>query len=214
MGNDSLIIERQAIGPFMKNGFVVGCTETSEAVYIDPGDEVEVLMNWVNKEGLTLKSILNTHGHADHICGIGSVKECLDIPIYLHEADRFLYDSLPQQGAWMGFKYDIAPPVDLFLDDNDVIHFGKHSIRVHHTPGHSPGSVSFEIDEHVFCGDLLFSGSIGRTDLPGGDLETLLASVRSKIFPLGDNKILHSGHGPDTTIGEERSSNPFLTGIR
>lgn len=210
MSSTEFIIEQKAVEPFMKNGYVLGCPSTGRAAYIDPGDEAEQCLAWIDAEGLELVSILSTHGHMDHICGVGTVKEKWDVPVYLHPEDRFLYDALPEQGQWFGFSYTPAPIPDRQLEAGQKIPVGDLTLRVHHTPGHSPGSVCFETHGQIFCGDLIFAGSIGRTDLPGGSQAVLLESIRTQILPRGDEKVLHPGHGPATTIGRERLTNPFL----
>ncbi len=206
------LIEMRAVAPMMKNGYLLACPQTRKAAYIDPGDEVEEMIELLQDRGLELAAIFNTHAHMDHICGIRRIKGKWDVPIYLHPADEFLYQALPQQGEWFGFQYEPAPPIDRYFDEGDVLSLGHLRIRVHHTPGHSPGSVSLEVDRHLFCGDLVFAGSVGRTDLPGGDPRLLLGMIREKILSLPDSTILHPGHGPATTVGRERLTNPFLNG--
>jgi len=206
---DPMIFDRAA-EPFMKNGYLVVCPETDEALYIDPGDEAPFLLDWAEKRLFRIVAIANTHGHLDHISGVRAVKEKFDVPIYLHPADEDLYNRLSEQAAWFGLNYSPPPPIDRFYSDGDVFRVGKLEFHVHHTPGHSPGGVCLELGEHVFCGDLIFLGSIGRTDLPGGCYETLINSIREKLLPLGDEKRLHCGHGPETSIGRERRENPFL----
>ena len=196
----------------MKNGYVVACRDTRQAAYIDPGDEASELLAFLRAENLELISILNTHGHMDHICGNRAVKDAFDVPIYLHRDDEFLYAALRKQGQWFGFDYEPAPPVDRYLVDGQRLEIGALEIQVHHTPGHSPGSVSLEVDDHIFCGDLIFAGSVGRTDLPGGAPRLLLRMIRERILPLGEDKVLHPGHGPSTTVGREKLTNPFLNG--
>jgi hydroxyacylglutathione hydrolase len=212
MSESSPLIQSSSREPFLKNGYIVACPETRDAVYIDPGDEVPSLLEWLQQKELQLKVIANTHGHLDHISGVKAVKEKYDVPIYLHRDDDPLYNLLSQQASWFGLKYEPAPPVDRFYSDGDTFKVGTLEFRVHHTPGHSPGGVCLELEDRVFCGDLIFAGSIGRTDLPGGSFDTLMNSIRQKLLPLGDSRILHCGHGPDTTIGQERRENPFLVG--
>ena len=210
-----MIVEVRAEPPFYKNGFVVGCERTHEGVIIDPGDEVDGLLAVVRDHDLDIKYILLTHAHIDHITGVATAKDAVDAPVYLHKDDLFLYDSVEQQGAMLGFKVRRQPPIDVFYDLSPI-HFGGYEVRVHHTPGHCPGGVCLQIGKtatagkDLFVGDTLFAGSIGRTDLPGGDYETLLRSITEVLFPLGDDSVVHSGHGPDTTIGSERTTNPFV----
>jgi hydroxyacylglutathione hydrolase len=211
-----MIIESQAVGPFFKNGFVVGCDATREAVIIDPGDEVASLLAFADRNGLVIGRILLTHAHVDHVTGVAAAKRALNAPIYLHKDDLFLYERVVEMGALFGLHVEPQPPIDRFYTAAEVIPFGRYEARVHHTPGHCPGGVCLQIGEagrpgkELFVGDTLFAGSIGRTDLPGGDYSTLIASIRNVLLPLGDDAVVHSGHGPDTTIGEERRKNPFL----
>ena len=211
-----MIVESQAVGPFFKNGFVAGCEETNEAVLIDPGDEVPSLLAFAERSGLAIRHILLTHAHIDHITGVAAAKRALNVPTYLHRDDLFLYDQAVEMGALFGLKVEPQPPIDVFYTPAHVITFGTYEVRVHHTPGHCPGGVCLQIGkkgtsgQELFVGDTLFAGSIGRTDLPGGDYNTLIGSIRNVLFPFGDAAVVHSGHGPDTTIGEERRTNPFL----
>ena len=211
-----MIVESQAVGPFFKNGFVVGCEETKDAILIDPGDEVASLLAFVERGGLTIRHILLTHAHVDHVTGVAAAKRALGVPIYLHRDDLFLYERAVEMGAMFGLDVEPQPPIDVFYTLSDVITFGTYDVRVHHTPGHCPGGVCLQIGKkgtpakELFVGDTLFAGSIGRTDLPGGDHATLIAAIRNVLFPLGDDAIVHPGHGPDTTIGQERRTNPFL----
>lgn len=211
-----MIVESQAVGPFFKNGFVVGCEETCEAVLIDPGDEVASLLAFAERSRLSIRHILLTHAHVDHVTGVAAAKRALNVPIHLHKDDLFLYDRAVEMGAMFGLTVEPQPPIDRFYAPTQTIPFGTYEARVHHTPGHCPGGVCLQIGKantngnELFVGDTLFAGSIGRTDLPGGDYDTLIASIRNVLFPLGDEAIVHSGHGPDTTIGKERLTNPFL----
>ena len=201
----------------MKNGFVVACDESPDAVMIDPGDEVEALLAAIDGRGLTVASILLTHAHVDHITGVGRAKAALGASVWLHRDDLLLYDGAVDQGRLFGLRVDAPPSVDHFYDPAGApIRFGSCVVDVRHTPGHSPGGVCLAAgrrgtsDRELFVGDTLFAGSIGRTDLPGGDYDTLLRSIRTVLFTFPDGTVVHAGHGPDTTIGDERRSNPFL----
>ncbi len=202
--------------PFYKNGYVLGCEQTKRAIVIDPGDEVDQLLDIVERERLRVDHILLTHAHIDHVSGLSRAKSVLDAPIHLHADDLPLYRGVLQQGELFGLKVDEPPPVDSFYDLSSPIVFGNISIDVLHTPGHTPGGVSLlagvtgQPRKKVFLGDTLFAGSIGRTDLPGGDYDTLIGSIRNVLFKLADDVEVFSGHGPKTMIGQERRTNPFL----
>jgi hydroxyacylglutathione hydrolase len=210
-----MIVEVRAVAPFYKNGFVVGCERTREAVLIDPGDEVDQLLGAVQELEVEPQYILLTHAHVDHITGVAFARETFDVPVYLHRDDLFLYERAVDQGAMFGFKVRQPPPVDAYYDGSPVL-FGDYEVTIHHTPGHCPGGVCLQIGrkdtagDHLFVGDTLFAGSIGRTDLPGGDYDVLMRSITQVLFPLGDEAIVHPGHGPDTTIRRERTTNPFV----
>lgn len=212
-----MILEVRASAPFFKNGFVVGCDRTREAVVIDPGDEADELIAAVRRHDLRVTYVLLTHAHLDHITGVGRAKEAFDAPVYLHKDDLPLYTHASEQGRMFGFDIEQPPPVDAFYDMMPM-HFGEFEVRVHHTPGHCPGGICLQVGgrglgegvSHLFVGDTLFAGSIGRTDLPGGNYDLLMRSITEVLFPLGDEAIVHSGHGPDTTIGRERKTNPFV----
>jgi len=211
-----MIIEAQAAGPFVQNGYVVGCEQTREAVVIDPGDGVGELLAFADRERLTIRHILLTHAHLDHVTGVAAAKRVLKVPVYLHKDDLFLYQRVVEQGASFGLRIEAQPPIDVYYTPGQPIAFGTLDATPHHTPGHCPGGVCLAIAprgrpaKDLFVGDTLFAGSIGRTDLPGGDYNTLIASIRNVLFPFGDDAIVYSGHGPTTTIGHERATNPFL----
>jgi glyoxylase-like metal-dependent hydrolase (beta-lactamase superfamily II) len=210
-----MILEVRAVAPFYKNGFVVACERTREAVIIDPGDEVDELIGVVRDYDVDVRHILLTHAHIDHITGVAAAKDAYDAPVYLHRDDLFLYEGAVQQGAMFGFRVRQPPPIDVYYDGSPI-EFGDYGVQVHHTPGHCPGGVCLQVgkkDErgaHLFVGDTLFAGSIGRTDLPGGDHSVLMRSITRVLFSLGDASIVHPGHGPDTTIERERTTNPFV----
>ena len=210
-----MIVESQAVGPFFKNGFVVGCERTRDAVIIDPGDEVASLLAFAAQEKLAIRHILLTHAHVDHVTGVAAAKRALGVPVYLHRDDQFWYDRVVESGAMFGLNVEPQPPIDVYYTADQVITFGDYEARPHHTPGHCPGGVCLQIgtaggNSELFVGDTLFAGGIGRTDLPGGDYATLIATIRNVLFAFGDEAVVHPGHGPDTTIGQERRNNPFL----
>jgi hydroxyacylglutathione hydrolase len=213
-----MIIETHAVEPFFKNGFVLGCEKTRDAVVIDPGDEVDLLVDAVSRHGLTVRYILLTHAHLDHVTGVGRAKQAFGAPVGLHQADNFLYEGVVQQGQMFGLRVERQPAVDFFYDGEGPWRFGTYGAWVHHTPGHCPGGVCLAIGREgeekrtLIVGDTLFAGSIGRTDLPGGDLATLLASIRNVLFAFPDDTVVHPGHGEPTTIGREKRTNPFLAG--
>ena len=211
-----MILEVRAVGPFYKNGFVVGCERTREGVLIDPGDEVDELLGAAFEADVQVQRILLTHAHVDHVTGVAAAKEALNVPVHLHRDDLFLYEQAVEHGRMFGLKVRPQPPIDAFYDDSPL-GFGDYTVTVLHTPGHCPGGVCLQIGRtgqpeptHLFVGDTLFAGSIGRTDLPGGDYGLLMRSITGVLLPLGDDALVHPGHGPDTTIGRERRTNPFL----
>ena len=211
-----MLLESRAVGPFFKNGFLIGCEETREAALIDPGDEVQELLDLAVRHHLTIGHILLTHAHVDHVTGVAAAKRALGVPVYLHADDLFLYNDAVQHGALFGLRVEPPPPVDHFYEPGQVIAVGAYDVRPHHTPGHCPGGVCLQVGRRgtvgsqLFVGDTLFAGSIGRTDLPGGDYDTLMHSIRTVLFAFGDDAEVYPGHGPSTTIGRERRSNPFL----
>ncbi|HXW08954.1 MAG TPA: MBL fold metallo-hydrolase [Vicinamibacterales bacterium] len=213
-----MLLESRAVEPFRKNGFVVGCEETREGVVIDPGDEVELLLDAVTDLGLTTRYILLTHAHLDHITGVGRAKAALGAPVGLHRDDEFLYRGIVQQGLAFGFQVSPQPPVDFYYDGEGPWRFGRYVVDVRHTPGHCPGGVCLAIGREgdsarvLFVGDTLFAGSIGRTDLPGGDEATLLRSIREVLFSYPDDTPVYPGHFAPTTVGRERRTNPYLAG--
>ncbi len=214
----ALIIETRAVAPFHKNGFVLACEGAREAILVDPGDEVEDLLRIVEARGLTVGLILLTHAHMDHVSGVARAKRATGARIGVHRDDVFLYNAAVEQGRVFGYSLEQPPPPDFDLGTAGSLTFGACEVRVHHTPGHSPGGVCLQVvapgeaETHLFVGDTLFSGSIGRTDLPGGDYATLMRSIRDVLFGFDDSAVVHAGHGLDTTIGRERATNPFLNG--
>ena len=205
-----MIIKTLAVGPIMANCYIVGCDNTKQAAVIDPGDDSDRILMTLAESKLTVKYILNTHGHFDHVGANRRMKDATGAELMIHAQDAPMLDSLPQAAASFGMSAESSPPPDKTIDDGDAITFGDITFKVLHTPGHSPGGVSFHADGVVFVGDTLFAGSIGRTDFAGGDFDTLIASVKNKLFPLGDDVTVYTGHGPTTTIGQEKRMNPFL----
>lgn len=200
--------------PFYQNAYLLAA-DTGQAAIIDPGDGTEALVDRARALDLDVVSILLTHAHLDHISGVALARRTFDAPVHLHPADRFLYESIVEQGRLFGLEMSAQPAVDRELAAGLIVNIGPLAIRVHETPGHSPGGVVFEIrepDGHItlLTGDTLFAGSIGRTDLPGGDRTTLVNSIRRVLLVFGDDVPAYPGHGEPTTIGNERAGNPFL----
>jgi glyoxylase-like metal-dependent hydrolase (beta-lactamase superfamily II) len=218
-----MIIEEITVTAFQQHTRILGCEETKQAICIDPGDEAERIVETLERFDLTLQAIALTHAHLDHVGGVAALKKLKpDARINLHKDDEFMYQALPEQPTWigipraqwqaLGFVFEPPPPVDEYWTDRQRYKVGKLEFEVLHCPGHTPGHVVlFESRERkVFVGDVLFAGSIGRTDLPGGSTEQLLLSIKQKLLTLGDDVEVFSGHGPVTTIGVERKTNPFL----
>lgn len=205
-----------AAPPFFKNGYLVACEQTREAVLIDPGDEVGELLDAARAMHATVKMILLTHAHLDHVTGVADARSATHAPIWLHRDDLFLYENVVEQGRMFGLTVEPQPEVDHYYEPQQRLWFGNLIVEVSHTPGHCPGGVCLAIGREgttgreLFVGDTLFAGSIGRTDLPGGNHAQLIRSIRDVLLAYPDDTIVHSGHGPDTTVGEERRSNPFL----
>jgi hydroxyacylglutathione hydrolase len=218
-----MIIEEITVTAFQQHTRIVGCEETKQAICIDPGDEAERIVETLERHGLTLQAIALTHAHLDHVGGVAALKKLQPAAkIILHEGDEFMYRALPEQPSWigiprsqwaaLGFAFETPPAVDRYWTDGEKYAVGKLEFEVRHCPGHTPGHVVlYEASEQkVFVGDVLFAGSIGRTDLPGGSMPQLLSSIKHKLLTLPDETEVYSGHGPVTTIGEERLTNPFL----
>jgi hydroxyacylglutathione hydrolase len=202
-------------GVFAENCYLVVDEQAKQCAVVDPGEEAGLILHKIEETGATLVGIWLTHAHLDHVVGVARVaEETRGAPIWLHPGDRALYDAVPQQAGAFG----LAPPPDLPAPNRDMVHgaqltVGRLRFEVRHAPGHSPGSVCLIGHGVAFSGDVLFAGSIGRTDLPGGDFETLISSIERELLSLPDETIVYSGHGPETTIGRERRTNPFLTGV-
>jgi hydroxyacylglutathione hydrolase len=214
-----LIVKMLQVGPIMTNCYIVGCEETKQGAIIDPGGNGDRILAEVRQLGLDIKYVVNTHGHFDHTLANQEVMEGLTESqqqpplLAIHQADAPMLKN-GGGAALFGLTGFSSPPVDVYLEEGDVLTLGQVKLKVLYTPGHSMGSVSLlnEEEKAVFDGDVLFNMGIGRTDLSGGDFETLMDSIRNKLLTLPDDTVVYSGHGPATTIGRERAGNPFLTG--
>jgi len=205
-----VILQRIPVGPLQVNCFLIGCPQTREAAIIDPGDEGERILDVLRRLELTAKLVINTHGHFDHIGANRLVVERTGAELLIHRADLPLLENAARHAAMYGLQVTASVPPTQLLDGGEALELGTLNLRVLPTPGHSPGGISLCVDGHVFTGDALFAGSIGRTDLPGSDTEQLLAAIREQLLSLPDETIVHPGHGPDTSIGREKLSNPFF----
>jgi len=207
-------IETIVVSPLQVNCYLVWSKEGRSGVIIDPGDEDERIVERIDRNEVKPAAILLTHGHADHIGAVEPLKRTYDIPLYIGREDEALLSS-PSANVSAFFGYEIScPPADQTVADGDNIRIGGLSFTILATPGHTPGGVCYYTGRHLFCGDTLFMGSIGRTDLPGGDSRQLIKSIEKNILSLPDETICYPGHGPVTSVGRERTGNPFLTGGR
>lgn len=205
-----MIIDTLAVGPIMANCYILGCRETGLAAVIDPGDEPQRILAAVARNKLKVTAILNTHGHFDHVGANAPLKAATGADIMIHALDAPMLADLASAGRMFGLRVENSPPPDRTLSDGDRIAVGNLSLEVIHTPGHTPGGVAFYTNAAVFVGDTLFAGSIGRTDLPGGDFDTLIRSIHTRLFTLDDAVQVYPGHMGLTTIGREKRHNPFV----
>jgi hydroxyacylglutathione hydrolase len=224
-----MIHEILPVGMLQCNCQILGDPETREAVVIDPGDEVERILEVIAKHRLKVLAIVNTHAHIDHVGGLRKLHEATSAPVFMHKEDLELYRLLDMQARWIGMRTPEMTEVDDFLREGDSVRWGSYVASVLHTPGHTPGSISLFLPAEdslvtgekrtgrgiiespkLFAGDTLFAGSIGRTDLWGGSMSAILASIHTKLLSLPEKTIVYPGHGPATTIAQERDSNPFL----
>lgn len=209
-------IEKFVVNPLGENSFVVS-DETGECIFIDPGyfyeEEHEEIRDYIKSNNLAPVKITNTHCHFDHIMGVEFVRNEYKIQFQAHPEDEFWVAKAIDQGKMFGFEMQPVSPIDSYLNENDTIEFGNTKLKVIHVPGHSPGHVVFYSgnDKILIAGDVLFYGSIGRTDLPGGNHSDLISNIKNKLFALPDDTKVYCGHGPETTLGFEKTSNPFLT---
>ena len=211
-----ITVKKFVFNDFQENTFVLH-DQSGEGLIVDPGcnstDEREVLISYISEHGIRPLKIINTHAHIDHVLGVSYMASHFSIPFLLHRMDLPLIGRSVEQAIMFGLDLQEAPVANACLEDNEVISLGGSRLRVLHLPGHSPGGIGLwcEAQNFVIVGDVLFSGSIGRTDLPGGDYDTLITSIKNRLLSLNDDCLVYSGHGPETSIGEERVSNPFLS---
>lgn len=210
-----MIIETLSLGPIGTNGYIVGDEATRKATVIDPGDEAPRLLTAISRLGLTVDAIIATHAHFDHVGAVRAMVDATHAPFLIGEHElAVLAVASERASAMFGIVVPQPPQPDRLLREGDRLTFGGQTFRVVHTPGHSPGHICLIGDGLAFVGDVVFQGGIGRTDLPGGSHETLLRSIATHILPLADETILYNGHGPATTVGRERRTNPFLIGLK
>jgi len=205
-----MLIEQLVVGMLQSNCYLVGCEETKEGIIIDPGGDAPLILDRAEELGLTIKYIVNTHGHIDHIAANRPVKEGTGAQIAIHEDDaEWLVTDQGDYAQMLGVSSP-GPAADVLLKEGDEIAFGNESLRVIHTPGHSLGGISIVGDGVVFCGDTLFANGVGRVDLPGGSWEILMATIKTRLLTMPDETTAYTGHGPPTTIGRERQFNPWF----
>jgi len=205
-----MILETVVVGPLMVNCYILGCEETREGVVVDPGGDADKILSVVSNHGLTILQIVNTHGHFDHVGANQALMNAFGVGLSIHELDAPMLAHADITALKYGLKAENSPPPTVLLRDGDSITFGKCSLKVLHTPGHTLGGCSLYGEGVVITGDTLFAESVGRTDFPGGSSATLLTSIREKLLTLSDETIVYPGHGPATTIGHERIHNPYL----
>ena len=206
------IIRTFPVGPLQCNCSIIGDRLSSKALVVDPGGDADQILGLLNELNLTVVGIIHTHAHLDHILASGVIKEATGAPIYLHEGDKFLWDMVGQQCVMFGVPPVTLPEPDHFMEDDQALNCcGGVAI---HTPGHTPGSVSFWFEQYktLIAGDTLFQGSIGRTDLPGGNFDQIITSIKERIYSLDEDALVVTGHGPNTIIGSEKTSNSFVRG--
>lgn len=205
-----MFIKGMEVGAVACNCYLVGCEETKKAIIIDPGAAPQAIINLIKSSGYTVETIVNTHGHVDHIGANNEVKKHTGAKLMIHRLDaKMLTSSAANFSMFMGNPVT-SVGADQLLEEGDVVKVGQVELKVLHTPGHTPGGICLAANEVIFSGDTLFYGSIGRTDFPGGSYEALIGSIKAKLLPYPDNTVVYPGHGPATSIGFERQYNPFL----
>ncbi len=209
-----MIVEMVTVGPFQENCYVIGDESSGTGALIDPGDEAARIALTVERIGLSINQIIVTHSHIDHVGAIAPLTDEFLCPVLMHEEAEAILRTVPQQAMMMGIKFGKVPKVDRHVTDDEVLEVGNLRLRSLYTPGHAPGHLAFYAKEQetVFSGDALFAGSVGRTDLPGGSMDILMRSISERLLTLPDATRVLSGHGPETNIGRERMTNPFLGG--
>lgn len=200
------------VGPLGVNCCLLGCRSTGQAVVVDPGGDSEQILDAIQRRGLTVTTIINTHGHFDHVGTNGRLKQATGAELLIHPADEPMLAKVASVAGMYGLQAENSPPPDRLLEDGQIIPFGHHALQVIHTPGHTPGGccLYLEAEQKLISGDTLFADGVGRTDLPGGSHEQLVTSIRTRLFTLPDHIEVWPGHGPATTIGHEKRHNPYL----
>jgi hydroxyacylglutathione hydrolase len=213
LGSGDAAVRQFAGGVFQQNTYLVSCTRTGSGILVDPGAATAEALQTAQAHGIAIELIVLTHAHVDHVEGLGLAKRETGVPILVHPLDLPLYGAAPMQAQMFGLRMEPLPPVDGELAEGGTVRFGECTLAVRFAPGHAPGHVILVGDGMAVVGDVIFAGSIGRTDLPGGDFATLMRSIREQVLTLPDETTLHTGHGADTTVGHERRTNPFVTGV-
>jgi hydroxyacylglutathione hydrolase len=209
-----MILEMLTVGPFQENCYIIGDEGSGAGAVIDPGDEAARIAMAVEQTSLEIGSIIVTHAHIDHVGAVAALVDEYACPVLMHAEAEPMLNQLPTQAMMMGLRFGKVPTVDLYIDDEEVLEVGDLRLRSLYTPGHAPGHLAFYVEDEglVLSGDALFAGSVGRVDLPGGSMEVLMRSIEERLLTLPDETMVYSGHGPRTTVGNERVSNPFLQG--
>lgn len=209
-----MIVERLVVGRFQENCYIIGDEESGMGALIDPGDDAVRIVFAVEQTGLVISRILVTHAHVDHVRAVAPLVDEYSCPVLMHSEAAETLKTLPRQAIMMGVRLNKVPKVDVYIEDDGVLEIGTLRLRALYTPGHAPGHLAFYVEDEglIFSGDTLFAGSIGRTDLPGGNMDLLMQSIFERLLTLPDDTRVLSGHGPETTIAREQMTNPFLVG--